>query len=115
MKPENIGYLTELDEIYARELKEVFTAEEFEQFIQKWQYWLDDDCKNLTAKDWETLKPLIADCRKEIDDIDPEKHKIAINMVLPERIFKVTDIALEFKVPWGCAYFRTREAKMIDY
>jgi len=114
MKPEDIYYTTELDRDYANDLKSVCDGESLSAFVSRWGYWLDDSAKNLTANDWLTIKPLLADCRTE--GVEPEeRHMIALDLLMPEKIVKVSMAANHFKVPWGCAYIRMKEEKMIKY
>ena len=114
LKPDEITYLTKLDSQYVSELKDIATPDKFEEFIKKWNYWLDNDCKNLKGDDWPKLKPLIADCLKN-NVTYTEKHNVAAKLCLPEKLFFIGMIALQFNVPWGCAYIRAKEEKIIDY
>lgn len=112
MRPEDISYITELDELYAKELKAIKNTCEFKVFLKKWDYWLDESTKKL--KNWERIKSLIADCRKENAEFEKKHEPIAL-LLLPERIFKISIIACQFSAPWGCAYIRMREEGQIDY
>jgi hypothetical protein len=121
MKPEEVGYLTELDWIYSNELKEVGDSDSFAKFLAKWDYWLDASTRELKGSDWSWLSSLIADCRKKGRIIAKryrevllvvhvkEKHEPAMELLMPEKIIKVSLIAQEFHVPWGCAYKRMEE------
>jgi len=114
MKPEDVGCITELDRDCAKAFKEVCDGETLVQFLAQWGYWLDDSTKGLKAEDWESLKPLIDDCRTE--GIWPEKkHNVAMALIMPERIIRVSITADQFKVPWGLAYIRMKEEKVIKY
>jgi len=109
MKPEEVGYLTELDWIYSNELKEVGDSDSFAKFLAKWDYWLDASTRELKGSDWSWLSSLIADCRKKGRINVKEKHEPAMELLMPEKIIKVSLIAQEFHVPWGCAYKRMEE------
>jgi len=114
MKPESIGYTTQLDEIFVEALKQIKNDEDFEIFLNKWNYWLDDASKILHGSDWKWMEPLIAECRKE--NIVPEdKHIPAMVLLMPERILNVSLVACQFCAPWGCAYIRMKEAGSISY
>jgi hypothetical protein len=114
LKPENIYHTTQLDTEFAKDLKAVKSPELFEKFIQNWDYWLDEETRKLTKEDWGWMKPLIKDCRNE--RVSPEKkHEPANALLLPERIFKISIFAMQFKVPWGCVYIRMKEEGKIDY
>lgn len=111
MKPKDISYITELDELYAKELKAIKNTDEFKTFLEKWEYWLDESTKKL--KDWELIKPLIADCRKNVSL--RKKHEPIVFLLMPERIFTVSIVANRFLAPWGCAYIRMQQEGQIDY
>jgi hypothetical protein len=114
MKPEDVYYTTNLDRDYVTALKEVCDGESLVQFLAQWGYWLDDSAKALKSEDWETLKPMMDDCRTE--GVWPEeKHSVAMALIMPERIMRVSITADQFKVPWGCAYIRMKEEKVIKY
>ena len=114
MKPEDVGYMTELDRDYAKALKEVCDGETLVKFLTQWAYWLDETTKVLKAEDWETLKPLLDDCCTE--GVEPEeKHNVAMALIMPERLIRVSMTANHFGVPWGCAYIRMKEEKVIKY
>lgn len=114
MKPEEVGYITPLDKDYAAGLKAVVGPKSFQRFLDKWDYWLDEDTRKLTGKDWASIGLLLEDCRKE--DVVPEnKHDPAMALVMPEKMMKVTMVAIKFGAPWGCAYIRMKEDGVIDY
>jgi len=97
MKPEEVGYLTELDWIYSNELKEVGDSDSFAKFLAKWDYWLDASTRELKGSDWSWLSSLIADCRKKGRIIAKryrevllvvhvkEKHEPAMELLMPEK------------------------------
>ncbi len=120
MLPEDIGYMTELDKEYSRDLYEIgldnskAACGQFQGFLDKYQYWIDDESKKLSGNDWERMCFLVADCRSE--KIVPEDmHKPAMSLMMPEKIFKVSITANRFKVCWGCAYIRLKEEGLIEY
>jgi hypothetical protein len=112
MKPEDIGYLTELDKDFVKDLKSVHDENSFQSFLDKWNYWLDPETQKLKGSDWGWMSPLLDDTRS--DDVIPEdKHDSALRLVMPEKIVKVTVMAHRFKTPWGCAYIRMKEEEKI--
>jgi len=114
MKPEDVGYLTELDKDFIKELKAVHDDASFQSLLDSWNYWLDPDTQKLKGSDWPWISPLLDDTRN--DNVIPEdKHEPAIKLVMPERIVKITMAAYKFKVPWGLAYLRLKEAGKITY
>lgn len=114
IKPEDIGYTTELDRDYGKALRTVNTPELFGAHIKRWHYWLDQGSKNLTAEDYPRLAPLIKDCQTE--GVEPtDRHNEAIALLMPEKIFRISFKAQEYGVPWGCAYIRLKEMKKIKY
>lgn len=114
MKPENIGYMTQLDDDYGAALKAVIDGESFASFLAEYSYWLDDEVKELKPEDWNRVEPLLLDMRTE--GVEPEeKHNIAIALLMPSKIFRVSIFAAEFCVPWGCAYIRAKECNVIKY
>lgn len=112
VRPEDVHYTTELDTQYAKELQGITSTKDLRAFLKRWEYWLDEDTKKLN--DWDSLKPLIADCRKE-SVVPEEKHDPAMFLLMPERIFKVSITANHFKAPWGCAYKRMKDMNAIDW
>lgn len=114
MKPEEVTYTTELDEEYAEGLQEVDSADQFADFLLKWKYWLDEHTKTLEKYDWGWLKPLIDDCRKEKVTLE-HKHQPAMALLMPEKVMKISIIKNKFGAPWGCAYIRAKEEKLIDF
>lgn len=117
MKPEEVGYTTDLDRLYGEALQRVLDGELFASFLKEWDHWLDDSSKTLTADDWERIEPLIADCRpdKPFQESMLETHKTAIVLLMPEKIVKVSMVAGKYHVPWGCAYIRMKEDGIIKY
>lgn len=114
MEPKDVHYVTDLEGKFVEDLKKVKDGESFESFLGRWRYWLDDGVKDMKADDWEWMKPLLADCRK--DGVEPEeKHEPAMALMMPERILRVSITAHEFKVPWGCAYIRLKEMGQITW
>lgn len=99
-----IGYLTQLDENYADELKSINTSKEFEKFIVKWNDWLDNSTKKLTGKDF-NKKRLDKARRKKVEPFDGE----ICALLLPSKIITVSIVANQLKVPWGTAYIRMKE------
>lgn len=113
--PENVGYQTELDHEFAMDLKKVKTGLDFFGFLKRWNYWLDEETKeNIGWRDWKWIKPLLDDCRRE-GCCPTEKHKPAMSLAMPSKIFYISLVASEYKVPWGTAYIRCRERGIIDY
>lgn len=114
MKPEEITYYTELDREFASDLYQIGydtnleTCDQFQGFLDRWEYWLDEESKKLIGKDWTWLSPLVADCRKA-GIIPTKKHDPAMALTMPEKIFRVSIIKQKFCVPWGCAYIRMKE------
>ena len=115
MKPENVGYITELDNDFAHALKQVVGASTFKTFLNEWEYWLDGETKKLEPEDWDWLKPLIDDCRKENIIPMEDRHEPAIALMMPRKLIEVSIIAKQFRVPWGCAYLRMKGEKIINY
>ncbi len=114
MKPEEVGYITELDSEYTAAIKEIHDHASFEAHLKRFEYWLDEDIKKMTGPDWDWLASLVKDCQTQ--GVEPEdKHSPAISLLMPERIFRVSMEAVRFKVPWGCAYIRLKEEKLIKY
>lgn len=114
MKPEEITYRTELDRLYGQAFKAVQTSSEFESFLKAWDYWLDEVTKKLTGADWERLLPLIADCKTE-GVMPEEKHEEAIALLMPAKLIRVSIVAHEVGMPWGCAYIHMKEQGAIDW
>lgn len=120
MRPSEITYTTDLDREYAKDLCEIgiipnqASCDRFQEFLYKYEYWLDEKSKSLKGEDFVWLQPLIADCRN--DNVVPEsKHLPAMALLMPERLLIVSMIKTKFKVPWGCAYIRMREEGKIDF
>lgn len=120
MKPKEINYQTELDQEFASELYQIgydtspATCDQFQGFLDRWEYWLDEESKKLTGKDWIWLFPLIADCRRE-NTILTKEHDPAMVLTMPDKILRVSMVKLNFHVLWGCAYIRLKEKGAIKY
>ena len=114
MIPDKVGYLTELDSDFAKALQSVKDYKTFQAFLDQWQYWLDDESKNLKGSDWDKLYPLIEDCRKP-NVIPEDKHNEAMALMMPRKLMEISIRAHQFGVPWGCMYLRLKEMKIIDF
>jgi len=110
MKPTEITHTTQLDQLYADALGKVADNKSFERFKADWGYWVSDKVKNMI---WSNkLKNII----KHKKTFVHKPTDIAIwDLLLPERIFKVSMVAIQFYAPWGTAYKRMQEEKHIDY
>jgi hypothetical protein len=113
--PEHITNYTELDTEFSKDLKKVKTIDDFGEFQKKYYYWLDLETQILNKEDWEWIKPLMRDIRPGSKVIPDSRYDPAINLAMPEKIFRISIIALEFKVPWGCAYLTLKNRNEIDY
>lgn len=114
MKPEDIRYLTELDNDFALALRQIMGISSFKMFLDEWGYWLDDETKKLKPEDWEWLAPLVADCRNE-RIVPEEKHRPAMALTMPRKLMEVSIRAHQFGVPWGCAYIQMKKAGIISF
>lgn len=114
MIPENVKYYDELDKEYAKDLKLVTNNLQFFSFKKRWSYWLTSDVNCLHGTDWKWVAPLLEECRKE-NCCPSEKHRIAWNLAIPERIFYVSMIAKKWNIPWGATYLRLKERGIISY
>ncbi len=119
--PGNISYMSMTDSDFTKDLRDInpisinqATMDQFQGFLDKWDYWLDEETKRLSGIDWAWLAPLVEDCRKE-SVVPTKKHDPAIALTMPEKLIKVTITAGKFGVPWGCAYIRMKEEGMVDY
>ena len=113
--PEDITHFTELDTEFAKALKKVKTNCDFADFVLKYWYWLDQETKELEKTDWQWIKPLLHDIRPKSKVIPNDKHDPAIQLAMPEKIFRVSLVSTRFKVPWGCAYLALKARNEIDY
>ncbi len=95
-------------------MKKVVDEESFGRFLIEWRYWLDDGIKKMKGERWAKLAPLIKDCQTEGLE-SKDKHNQALALLMPEKIFRVSIEAIRFGVPWGCAYLRLKEMKIIKY
>lgn len=115
MNPKDVTYFTDLQGNFTKDLLNVKSDEDFNSFLSKWNYWLDEETKDLTGKDWEWLRPLIDDCRKDSNVLLEEKHEPTMALLMPERILKISIVATQYEIPWDCAYLRMKEQGAIDY
>ena len=129
MKPEQVGYTTELDLEYSKALGDIdnFNDQEacdaFQAFLDKYRYWLDEESKELHGNDWAWLWERISDCRSDKtmsefkgDEYEFNEHYgIAMELMMPAKLMKVSEVKCHAKVPWGCVYIRMKEEGVIDY
>lgn len=108
MKPEDIGYMTEIPEIYSAALKSVTNQDEYDQFVREWLYWLDIPVPAV----WDEIAPQLALGRV---DGEHEPSDAAVHLLIPHKIMKVAIVAMECHCPWGCAYIRMKEMGMIKF
>ena len=114
----DIQYTTELDQQYSEELHAIKDSNDFVLFLERWNYWLDEDCQKLKADDWERIKPLLDDTRpqkggKKINLT--KEHETVLELAMPYRLMRVSIYAVGLKVPWGTMYIRLRELNKIDF
>lgn len=114
MRPDQITALTQLDLEYSQNLSSVSTPQEFETFLHAWEYFLDDETRQLTGADWPKLRNLIADCRQENCNLNGV-HGPAIALAMPYKISKISLLANYFGTTWGYAYLELRKAGSIDF
>jgi hypothetical protein len=112
--PETVNYEDELDQIYARELKQVSNNLQFYGFLKRWKYWLDPEVRTLSGFDWKWMERLLQQCR-ELEDCPSDKHKIAMALAMPQRIVYVTAFAQKRSMPWGTAYLHLKNKKVITW
>lgn len=114
MLPETIGHFAELDLEYARDFKKVNNNLSFYGHLKRWGYWLSEEARSLSGFDWKWIKPLVDECREK-EDCPSEQHRIAFELLVPQRILYVSLVAREFNIHWGAAYHKLRKRGIIDY
>jgi hypothetical protein len=113
-----IGYLADCDTEYAKGLKAVerdraaLTA-----FVAEWRYLASDAEQALPGpKDWQAWLDGLKGARKDakLNPITEAWVRRFGAILMPRVLMEVTMIAQHFVAPWGCAFIRCREQKLIQ-
>ncbi len=103
-----IHYLDETGNVYVKALKKVTTLEELKLLMSEYDE-LVVDAKLVVDKMSETqFQKFIKSRNKENRGIF-SNDKIASIIMMPGKMFKISTIAIQFKVPFGTAYIRLKE------
>ena len=108
-----ITYISEQDTDYASGLKAAQTELGLRTFLDEWTFLAQDACRCLVNKfNWEEFaagRKLENSGQYAGDEWNAKYGAILI----PEMLLRVSVVAMEFSVPWGCAYIRLRETGTI--
>lgn len=100
--PKKVKYSSEYDREYSEELKAVTTEGKFVQFLQKWDYWIEEESKSLIFSE---IKEKIDDCRK--DGFMPSSdYSLVLDLLMPPKLLFYSLIAAKYGVPWGVAFIQ---------
>lgn len=105
-----IGYVSECDRDYAKELKSIQTFDDLKLFVTKWRLVANDAYKAIHNHDfnWEEFREgRTKENRGEYAGDSWAKKYGAI--LMPEILLRVAVYAQHFVTPWGVTYIRLRE------
>jgi hypothetical protein len=111
-----VTYTSEQPKDYAKALSEASTLDELVKVAEAWQEVASDALaivKGMTPADFaHWRKGLAIERRGKFAGLDFQEKYAAV--LMPERLFKVSMMALEFSVPWGLMYLRLKETGRLD-
>lgn len=111
-----INYMSEQPEDYAKALTDADTLPKLVKTLDEWERVAADARKvvhSMTAEDFATWRDGLAKERK--GDFAGEEWALKYGVVtMPEVLFKVSLIAQQYGVPWGCAYIRLRDSGNLE-
>lgn len=108
--------ISEQPKDYAEALSGAATLEALLKVVEAWQEVASDALivvKGMTPADFKEWRRGLAMERKgQFAGMDFQEKYAAVTM--PERMFKVSIMALEYKVPWGLMYLRLKESGKLE-
>lgn len=111
-----VTYTSEQPKDYAEALSGASTLDELVKVAEAWQEVASDALaivKGMTPADFEQWRSGLAKERKGNFAGMEFQNRYAV-VLMPERLFKVSMMALEFSVPWGLMYLRLKETGRLD-
>lgn len=116
INPSRVGYLADITKDYCTKLDKVTGWADLHKLTKDyysfaWDAWADAQ-RIQTNKAWLTFKKFMEEERKEIGHTDAEYEQWS-SILLPAPMMAIEMVASHFKVPFGVAFIRLREEKML--
>lgn len=114
MKPSDVTYLSEPAEDYQRALDAASDHEDLRSALEEWTWIASDamDAAPTDAQDFQEFKAGLAQERR--GRFAGEAWAECFGAILmPELMLRVSEVADQFGVPWGCAFLRLREEGLL--
>lgn len=110
----NISFTSEIAEKYSRELSKVSSLDHLDRLLRDYKP-LVSDAIEAAPKSEDEFQVFLTGLKKErkgkfAGEAFAEKYSAVI---MPEILFRVSITALQYGVPWGCAFIRMKEAGLI--
>lgn len=96
---------TDLPKIYSEELNLIENGEEFQNFLIRWEEFLDNKVKNFKSEDWTRLKKLIDMCRPEAQQTENCQAEEVYELIVPSKFLGPSLVSAEFGIPWAEAFY----------
>jgi len=116
MKPEEIKYKTDIVKLYAESLNSVHDPVSFTDFLDEWNWCLDEQTQKLSGDDWVWMASRINYCRKKeftLRDV-PEDCYFAACLVFPILLVKIAMLSLECNYLQGAFFIEMKTRGVID-
>ena len=110
-----VTYISENDRDYAVSLKKAQTLKALRKHAEDWKFLARDAYEVIATPDFDFAEFQRGRKLENQDTFAGEEWAVKFGAVLiPELLFRVSIVAMEFGAPWGCAYIRLREMGRID-
>lgn len=111
-----IGYISETPKDYSVGLSKCKTLAALREHVETYRRVADDAWQIVKDMEQPAFLELLRGLRKERNgefagDEWAEKY---MDVMLPEILFRVSAVAVQYGTPWGCAYIRLKEAGRIE-
>lgn len=116
-KQENpeVGYLDECDDDYIEELKHCYCLYDLQKVTEKWK-WIARDAYLLTMswtpddfKAYQKWRKLEAEGKFQGE----KQAELYGPILMPEKLFQISIVKIQFHVPWGTAYIRMKQEGLL--
>ena len=104
-----INYLDETDQEYAKALKKVDTLDSLKALMIEYDELVEDATELVNKMSLQDFQAFVKNRNKENKGIYSGDETTAVIM-MPEKMMEVSMKAIQFKVPFGTAYIRLKEA-----
>jgi hypothetical protein len=110
-----IGYTSETPQDYSAGLSKCKTLGQLREHVQTYRRVADDAWQIVKDMEQPAFLELLSGLRKERkgEFAGEEWAEKYMNIMLPEILFRVGAVAVQYGTPWGCAYIRLRDVGRI--